>query len=310
MRCAGLILDDSPHFLDHVAPFCALGGYPLLICEPELADFATKFYPDLDVRYVPFQELEAPKWTISCYSKSFLAANFPWKETKTLWLPHGNSDKGWHAPIFESLECDVAFVYGQRMIDFMAEKGAFPKTIRVGNFRYEYFRKHKLRETALEKKIFLYAPTWDDYEDGNSFWKAFPTLAKQLPEDCHLWIKMHPNTMSRFGHKIEILIGKYERDNILFLPNEPPIYPLLAKCTAYIGDMSSIGYDFLTFNRPMYFLNAKKFLPLHQCGKSIEAEAFDFVLDHSFLDQQRKLYEYTFDAKPKWKEELDALCSL
>ena len=35
----------------------------------------------------------------------------------------------------------------------------------------------------------------------------------------------------------------------------PYIYPLLEFCDIYLGDCSSVGYDFLHLNRPMYFLN-------------------------------------------------------
>lgn len=310
MQIAGLIFDDSRHYLDHLAPFCALLGCPLIFCEPELAEIATRFYPDLSIQYVPIWEIKLPKFTITCDTTPILKAGFPNQSTQILWLPHGNSDKGWNGPYFESLQGEIALVYGQRMIDFMSEKGVFPKIIRVGNFRYAYYSKH-LKKDKLHEKNFLYAPTWDDLENNNSFWTAFPLLAKQIPKDCNLWIKLHPNTIRQYGPQIEQIIGQYmAQPNIHFLPDEPPIYPLLAKCAGYIGDMSSIGYDFLTFNRPMYFLNAKSFLPLHKCGLNLDPKNFDFSLDNSYSQIQKTLYQYTFDAQTNWKEEIDALCSV
>ncbi|MBX7067128.1 MAG: CDP-glycerol glycerophosphotransferase family protein [Parachlamydiales bacterium] len=300
MKCAGLIFDDSRHYLDHLGPFCALARCPLICCEPEIAELAARFYPDLEVR--EFSKL--PKYTITCDTQPFLQAAFPGQSTKILWLPHGNSDKGWNSPFFDALKGETAFVYGQRMIDFMGEKGVFPKTVPIGNFRRQYFSKMIGKP---EGKTFLYAPTWDE---SNSFWKAFPLLAKQLPADCNLWVKLHPNTIKKFAPEIEVLIGRYSQPNIEFLPDDPPIYPLLAKCSAYIGDMSSIGYDFLAFNRPMYFLNANPSLPLHGCGMAIDPSKFDFVLKNPFSDEQKRLYEYTFSPACNLKEQVDALCSL
>lgn len=299
MLCAGLIFDDSLHYLDHLGPFCALAGCPLICFEPEIAEKAAHFYPGLDVR----GEQKLPRVTITCDTQPILQAAFPGQSTKILWLPHGNSDKGWNTPFFDALQGETALVYGQRMIDFMKEKGVFPKTIRIGNFRREYFK----NLGAPDGKTFLYAPTWDE---DNSFWKAFPLLAQRLPSDCNLWVKLHPNTVKKYAPEIEVLIGRYERANIQFLSDDPPIYPLLAKCSAYIGDMSSIGYDFLSFNRPMYFLNANPILPLHKCGLPIDAADFDFVLKNPFAEEQKKLYEYTFGGPMNWKEQIDALFSV
>lgn len=309
MLCAGLIFDDSRHYLDHLGPFCALVGCPLILCEPELAELANRFYPNLEVWVVPIWELKLPKYTITCDTQPILRGYFPGQSTKILWLPHGNSDKGWNSPLFDALRGETALVYGQRMIDFMSEKRVFPKTIRIGNFRREYYR--EVPSEIVDGKNFLYAPTWDDFENNNSFWRAFPALAERLPADCNFWIKLHPNTIQKFAPEIEILIGRYSKQtNIHFLPDEPPIYPLLAKCSAYIGDMSSIGYDFLVFSRPMYFLSANKALPLHQCGEAIDPAHFDFALSNPFAEAQKNLYEYTFGGAANWKEQIDALCSV
>ena len=302
MHIAGLVFDDSKHYLDHLGPFCALAGWPLIVCEPGIYDEAKRFYPDLNVQYVPLGELKLPKFTISCAPKTLLEVYFPNQSTTLFWLPHGQSDKGWNSPIFQALSNEIALVYGRRMIDFMHEQKVFLKTISIGNFRWEYCCK----TTETVNKTFLYAPTWDN----DSFWKIFPLLAKQLPPDCNLWVKLHPNTWRKFAPEIEVLIGKYSQSNIQFLPNEAPIYPLLAKCACYIGDMSSIGYDFLTFNRPMYFVNANPHLPLHRCGKAIDPTNFDLQLQNDFSEEQKTLYQYTFDVNSHWKEEIDALCRL
>jgi len=311
MPYSGLIYDDSRHYLDHLAPLCALLKCPLILCESSLADLARHHYPDLNIFEIPLWDLKLPETVITCDSQPILQAAFPRQKTKTFWLPHGNSDKGWNSSFFEPLREDqAALVYGQKMIDFMAKKNVFPQTIRVGNFRHEYF----LKRASLpmpEPKSFLYAPTWDDAENNCSFWEAFPQLAKQLPSDCQLLVKLHPNTIRKFEPELEVLMGRYAKQkNIRFLPDTPQIYPLLSRCAAYIGDMSSIGYDFLTFDRPMYFLNANKTLPLHQCGAAIDAKTFDFSLEDAFSSLRKELYKYTFDSTPDWKDQIHALCGL
>ncbi len=313
---AGLIYDDSRHYLDHLAPFCALLKWPLILCEQELAELASRFYPDLEIIHQPIEELKLPEILVTCETTPMLSALFPSRSFKHIWLPHGNSDKGMHTPFFEALQKETsALVYGQKIIDFMQDKKAYPKPIRIGNFRWEYFQKQRLfYETALPIPSginFLYAPTWDDAEKSCSFWDAFPYLAARLPEHSNLIVKLHPNTVKKFGPELEVLMGRYAKQkNLIFLPDWPPIYPLLNQCSAYIGDKSSIGYDFLKFDRPLFFLNANSDLPLHRCGAAIQPETFDFSIQDNYSHLRKDLYQYTFDPTPEWpliKKEIDAL---
>lgn len=321
MDIAGLIFNDSSHYLDHLAPFCALRNWPLILCEPSLAELARKFYPGLKVIEKPWAGLELPKQIVSCHPRPMLQAAFPFAHLNTCWLPHGNSDKGWKSEVFEHVRHEEkAFVYGPQMIDRIQEKnGELPHLDLepVGNFRETYYRQNKAfyRELVRKKfstkgKTFLFAPTWADFENNSSFWQAFPVLAKALPESCTLLVKPHPNTIAAFPSELERLIGQYEkRKNIIWIFDFPPIYPLLDLCDGYIGDMSSIGYDFLFFNRPMYFLNSQKRdakkdpgLYLYQCGLELLPEEYEkiFVLDEARHDESRLkkvrkiVYQHTF----------------
>ena len=304
MDHAGLIFDHSIHYIDHLAPFCALANWPLIVCEEQIAQLVRQYYPGVEVIESSIWDVKLPTYTLSCDNGPLLKAAFPNQNTKLIWLPHGNSDKGWNGPFFDALSSeDIALVYGQKMIDFMQRKNVFPKTIPIGNFRWHYYCKHRSfyeQHSLLPKKgqNFLYAPTWDDSEGNCSFWKAFPRLVETVPGN--LIVKLHPNTLLKFDVEIEVLKGRFEKKNVFFLSDYPPIYPLLIHCDAYIGDMSSIGYDFLKFDKPMYFLNASPVFPLHQCGQSLET--YEFLPQKHLASIRKKTYDATFASDIDWTE--------
>src|SRR5438105_1920604 len=67
-------------------------------------------------------------------------------------------------------------------------------------------------------------------------------------------------------HYYKVMPEKTSKHNLLFITDFPLIYPLLAKTDIYLGDVSSIGYDFLFFQKPMFFFNpfsSKKSSPQH-----------------------------------------------
>jgi len=315
---AGLIYGLMPHHLDHVGVFAHMANIPLIVTEPFIADQARTFYPDLEVIY--WEALEIPEKvvtqfdTIYCsiprplFEESFFFAQKLLKKTvHTIWLPHGNSDKGHLAPSFEGLEHDkTALVYGQKMIDFLKQKNVFKHLdiFTLGNFRYAYYQKYQSfydtlvdKLVSTHKNVVLYAPTWQDAENSSSFQNAWPILIEKLPPHYALVIKPHPNlSCPNIPHHPDVFV----------LQDFPPIYPLLNRTGIYIGDMSSIGYDFLTFNRPMYFLNPNRRDPigdpglfLQRCGKTVYPEEYPQI--YNFFEEQRHLsqvrrdvYDYTF----------------
>jgi teichoic acid glycerol-phosphate primase len=281
MNYGGLIYDDSLHYLDHLAPLCSLLKCPLYIHEPHIAELAEKFYPDLLIK-----EGAPPSYVISCYTRL--------PKVQNIWLPHGASDKGWKSCAFKALKGEkYALIYGEKMLKTIQESNAHPEVSFVGNFRLHYFLKHKAFYEGLynlpKGKKLLYAPTWEDSENNSTFWTSFPKLAENIEE--RLLVKLHPNTIRKFEPEIERLKGRYP--HVHFLDNIPPIYPLLAKCDGYIGDMSSIGYDFLFFDRPMFFLNHLD-LPLQQCGVHVKPEKFTFSPQPHLSLLRKNLYERTY----------------
>lgn len=319
MENAGLIFNDSIHYIDHLAPFCSLQKWPLLVVEDLVAEFCKAYYPNLEVIQTGIWNIPFPKRLVSCYPEKLLRSAFPFMPapTQMLWLPHGNSDKGWKFPSFEALSKETALIYGKKMGDFLSAKNPSIPTVSIGNFRLHYWMQHRgFYDELIAKtipfregtKVYLYAPTWDDAEKNCSFWDCFSKLKSLLPDGSALLIKVHPNTEKQYPEVLERLKGssKQSPPHIWFLESFPPIYPLLNRCSAYIGDMSSIGYDFLYWNRPMYFINQKRSDPkidpslfLHRCGHSVLREHLSSVFsipDSPHLQNaRRQVYAYTFD---------------
>jgi CDP-glycerol glycerophosphotransferase (TagB/SpsB family) len=226
-----------------------------------------------------------------------------------MWLPHGQSDKGWKSRYFEALGGeDLLLIYGDRMREVLRAKNIALPQVSVGNFRWQFYQLHKefydrlMDQQFGQQRFVLYAPTWDDSEQNGSFWKAFDSLILAVPAHLHLLIKVHPNMQKTAPAKIERCRGIIEgMANISFIDDFPPIYPLLDRTDAYIGDMSSIGYDYLRFSRPMFFLTDRKVEPannpsahLMQCGTQILYEEIPELFER-ISDTSRAPAPWAFD---------------
>jgi teichoic acid glycerol-phosphate primase len=337
-NAAGLIYGNKEHYLDHLAPLCSLLEIPLLISDQNIANLAKNFYPNIKIinkgfKNFNFHVIENYNLIIYCTTRPFFEDQFfiPLsslnKKIDTIWCPHGNSDKGWHSYHMEALCSEqTVLLYGKKMTDFLTKKNVLKKINKkktVGNYRYIYFQKNKkFYQKLLREKIYshlnpnnktiLYAPTWNDYENSSSFDLLQDTLIKKLPSDYNLIIKLHPNTSLKLDYKLYELIGKCEKNpNIILLSDFPSIYPLLNISDIYIGDKSSIGYDFLKFNRPMFFINISDqdekdpSIFLFQSGITLSKDditkIYDIIksnLQHDnklFKSVRKNLYNYVFE---------------
>lgn len=283
-RLAGLIYGSVEHYLDHLAPLCSLLEVPLILTDGELVEMAKKYYPNLEILYwepilITEKLVSTFDLILSCTPRDlfdevfFFAQKMLQKRVITLWCPHGNSDKGHSSFYMEALRKEEAsLLYGEQMVQFLKEKGSFDQLkahLITGNFRYTYFKTHKPfyeeliasrigQKLRSAKRTLLYAPTWQDHEFSSSFFDALDPLVTTLPEEHNLLVKLHPNLRRQEEWKVEMLQEKYEmHERVVFIENYPPVYSLLSIVDAYIGDMSSIGYDFLNFDKPLFFLNQK-----------------------------------------------------
>jgi len=259
---------------------------------------------------------------LSCLPKQmidsiFLIAKALTRDTiVNVWCPHGNSDKGHHSSFMEGLSDEKwACVYGKQMVDFLKAKGSYEqleKLFYVGNYRYRHFMKNRAAYQEIIKReiqsklnpqnrTLLYAPTWNDCENNSSLKEFSAPLLKSLPKNWNLIIKIHPNSR---GYWIN------GAPNVLILEDFPLIYPLLDFADAYLGDMSSIGYDCLSLRKPLFFsrpkaIEGRPLPPLFQCGEVISSKEIRnifSIIEKSnpalFTPKQQKLYEEVFTPSP------------
>ena len=330
MRHVAILTGPDTH-LDHLGVLSALLEIPLVVTEEKNLLFSKEFYPDLDAQLIDLHELSlehlAHNYDVIFETGKFFATELkPFlqllygKSMRFVFCPHGNSDKG-HS-LKEHVEQDIALVYGDHLHDLLKASGASEKIshlVRTGNYRYAYYLKHRAFFDALaeekvfckfnkEKPVILYAPTWSDRENPSFFLSEVEHLIAELSSSYHLLIKLHPFLMEDHPAHLYHLMARYENhSSALFLTDFPPIYPLLARCDLYLGDYSSIGYDFLAFDKPLYFLSPKKSYssPLHSCGLEVPLgagcpKAFlasTLPAAARFSKQRREVYTYAFGAE-------------
>lgn len=337
-----LCTSSNSHQLDHLAVLAYVLDIPLLLTDPLLFKQAKHFYPFTNILYLSEKDC----------SLEFLAHNYDvlfvsckhWgrelaitmkelfnKSLRFFYCPHGNSDKGHLNPKADLLHHqDLSLVYGSQMKNMLKDRGVLETlqgTATTGNYRYNYYVKHKkFYDNLLQKEVFskfkkkqptiLYAPTWKDPENSTSFFEISELLLKQLPENYNLIVKLHPNLENDYPAHVYSLMGKYEKEpNVVFLSQYPLVYPILNQADLYLGDFSSVGYDFLAFNRPMLFFNTPQRnlevdqgLFLFRCGelipKSSYQDLYSLISMHlenaqtHLFDLRQEVYRYAFE-KPK-----------
>lgn len=338
MKGVGINPNSQIHYTDHLAVVCIIMGIPLLFIDETDYNLGSKYYPGLDAQQVDYQAL-TPEFLTANYDTLFLSdlwdkrtfhekfQPFEEKYHKTMrhvHCPHGFSDKGFY--LMKTANEDVALLYGQNMIDMLKSYGVFENLnayVISGNYRYSYFKQNKkfydeiidkevLSHFDKKRPVILYAPTWLDLEESTTFFDAYHDILENLPSDYNMIVKLHPRLELDDIAKYYQIVGKYEeKANILFLKDFPLVYPLLAHTDIYLGDMSSVGYDFLPFNKPMFFLNKQQRDPntdrglfLFRCGVEVRPENYSqlykIIEENLPSDQERfakirsDVYDYTF----------------
>ena len=304
-KTAGLLYGRDDGHLDHLAPLCSLLQIPLYFTSKTLYSFAQKQYFGLE------SILAAPNAVAGLITENYdsLLSTLPrqlidpiflfeeityQKRLHSYWLPHGASDK---ENMLALTDEDTLLIYGEKMKGMLPTE-AKEKTQSIGNFRLKYFQTHRsfykeLLQThfknTLKGQNILYAPSWE----SNHIEKWVHALIIKKPEGANLFIKLHPNSykqggLSAIAHRYEGLSGVY------FIENFFPIYPLLSIMDSLYTDISSIGYDFLYFDAPLYFTEEHT-SPLNACGSFVDKNSpYTNQPSDDFKEKRGELYAKTF----------------
>lgn len=326
IRAAAVSSGNDFHLLDHIAPLADLLKIPLITSEEKNFNLALHYYPHVSVEYEPNLEFQIASLALrfdalfECKywlpQLKFLFEKVHKKDMRLIFCPHGQSDKGFGKPLLAPYGTqDAVLLYGDLLIEMLKELKVWPSISNyamLGNYRRaHYLRYQAFYDELTEKEIFsqlpkqrtlLYAPTWQDADSSTSFFYGLPKLFSNLPTDWNLIVKVHPRLEEKDPARFYSLLQLAEKHkNALIVSEFPPIYPLLAKADAFLGDFSSVGYDFLTFIRPMFFFPHPSLTPsrLHSCGLILphDSAIFPFIeqnMNGIFAEKQKELSQLAF----------------
>jgi hypothetical protein len=306
-----LLPSDSLHHLDHLAPLCYFLNCPLITPCQKIYEEGIKYYKEVSFILSPFDLKSIAKdynliITSSKYSKIFLESFYEGlgaTHMRYCFCPHGLSDKEDLASYSEGNQ-DLSLVYGRKQIhDYKAQENFFI----TGNYRRAYFERfkkfqmdkvHEIINFNANRPTILFAPTWDDNESETTF-KLWRDIIEEEKNDYNIILKFHPLIFKSCAAEIYTALAHNQiRTNIRALEEYIPIYPLLEKTDIYLGDYSSIGYDFLYYNRPLFFLGLQKTL-LQSAGIHVKniTEFFTYLKCEKtdiFSKKRKFLYDYGF----------------
>ena len=318
------VLTGPSTYLDHLGVLSSILEIPLLVTEEETFLAAKKFYPQACVTLKLPGEI-SHEFLASHFDTVFQSGRFFASELKPLldllykrklrivFCPHGNSHKG-HS-FTSHPQQDISLVYGQHMEDLLKATGAtksISALITTGNYRLPFYQKHRFFYDSLaletigpfldkKKQTILYAPSWEDGENSSSFFQEAEKLFAEL-QNYNVIVKLHPFLEKFHPAKTHQIIEKYKKTKgLFFLSSFPSIYPLLSLCNIYFGDYSSIGYDALAFDLPLYFLRKSSLAldPIEKAGILIPSgkcvgKFIEDTLQEDKHKERKQVYEYAF----------------
>jgi len=337
-KCVALNHATHSHYNDHLAPISVIMDMPLLVVEQSDYEMCKKYYPDVNVVLTEYEKF-SPEYLIKNYDVLFMSdlwdrdifkekfqtlENNYSKIMRNVHVPHGYSDKGFY--LRKAAREDITLVYGQNMLDMFRHENVIHELkhyVVTGNYRYTYYKMHEkffdktvqdviLSNFDKERKTILYAPTWMDLEESSSYFDHIGHVLDNIPENYNIIVKPHPQLELDDTPLFYQIIGKYQNHpQIHFLIDFHLIYPILKFTDIYLGDMSSIGYDFLPFNRPMFFLNKDNRNPkrdrrsfLINCGIDVKQHQIPRLYEiieqnlsedyENFKNIRAEVHEYTF----------------
>ncbi|MCB1181294.1 MAG: CDP-glycerol glycerophosphotransferase family protein [Chlamydiia bacterium] len=341
-KAIGVHGSSALSYTDHITPLCQILDIPLLVTDPWIFELTELYYPKMHLIYESPSNYDLSPHlkdydafvTVSHFKKfqgGYLMGDYLVRsEAKSIYSLHGNSDKKrdlfW---VEQCLEEDIVLLYGEFFRDFIKEKGVYHRLshpILCGNYRLEFYKNHK---EFFQKKIsphlfkdsnrmsILYAPTWSSPNkksewrvDYSSYLSIHSQILNTIPSNFQIYVKTHPFMEQLYPKEMTEIRQCYEKNpQVKFIEDCPLIYPLLEHIDVYLGDYSSIGYDFLYFDRPLLFLNDGH-RDLDLCGTKVTPDKIYHALEKEDTKSEirKKTYSYSFTHIPlsQLKREVEA----
>ncbi|NGX61435.1 MAG: hypothetical protein K940chlam9_00920 [Chlamydiae bacterium] len=309
LKGIGVLPGPRTQYIDHLVPLCQIMGIPILVTNAKVQALIERYYPPMEIILAEPEDYSLDPY-LENYEVFFYVewsrmgnGTFQFHEytcshrVRSVCSLHGHPDK--HDEIYwleKFASEEIILAYGPDLVEKMERKGIEKNPILTGNYRLAFFEKHRSFFTSrlpFEKNfpILLYAPTWtcENWKSElrhyfSPFFRHFEEIVSTFSPSFQLLVKLHPVTRFYQPDAVEQL--QSSSPDLLFLEDYPPIYPLLEKTDLYVGDYSSIGYDFLYYDRPLLFSGTGQITPLQACG-----DVFTKDLDWKNLPAQPKRKE-------------------
>lgn len=333
MKGIGILPGRNLSYVDHLVPLCHILNFPILVTDNFIKELIEIYYPPLPIIFADPEDYNLDPYLqdydIFLYVDFFRKGNGSFrfrkytttKKARSVMSLHGNPDKFWQIYWLENLcDEDIVLVYGEQLRKLMQEKKIGKSPIICGNYRLEFYKAHRQFfdqkvPFCKEKSTILYAPTWsvpgrltEHSIHFSTFLDDYYQVFDLLSEQYQLLVKIHPHMVKRMPYTI--LEIKEQFPHIDFLEDFPLIYPLLQRTDYYLGDYSSIGYDFLYYDRPLFFLETNEETALQSYGVRIKKEQLQHLQQLSQKQFARKeYYKMIFEDKKldNLKKEIEEL---
>ncbi len=312
----GILPGNHLSYIDHVVPLCQIMGIPLLVTDPWVKELVERFYPPMKVilaepedydldpflkEYELFVYVDCFRRTSGCFQfQEYLSR----RRVRSVMSLHGNPDKYWDMYWLERLcDEDIILAYGPQLVELLQKKCIPKQPVVSGNYRLAFYEQHaSFFDSKLpfqkEKKTILYAPTWVApgrrvaCSEYSTFFEVYKRVFETLSVEYRLIVKLHPYMVKMMPDEVERVVQDYP--HIYFLNDFPLIYPLLKQVDLYLGDYSSIGYDFLYYDRPLFFLETEMATALQKCGCQLRIEDLPLLEEREKKEARHELYHHVF----------------
>lgn len=323
MKALGILPGHTQSYIDHIVPLCQIMGAPLLVTDLAIQQLVERYYPPMEIILAepedynldPYLEGYDAVYYVDFFRRGNSTFHFrdyvARRNVRSVMSLHGNPDKYWDIYWLEQLtDEDIILAYGPQLTELLRHKGITKQPIVSGNYRLAFYKEHaSFFDSKLpfkkEKTTLLYAPTWAsegrktahrDYY--SSFLDAHASVFDTLARDYQLIVKLHPHLVQFMPTAVEEVMSRYP--HIYFLSDFPPIYPILEQIDLYLGDYSSIGYDFLYYDRPLFFLDTHEQTALQRYGKRVTKEELPHLASQAYA--RKELYDHVYGPEKDLKQ--------